>query len=54
MILQVGIVLFLVIIAIYTVLYGIDNWKEKNYFGAIGLLLLSITVMVMPLYFLFT
>lgn len=45
-----GIVL---IIAFYTVLFGIDNYREKNLLGFWAILLLALIITALPFYMLF-
>jgi hypothetical protein len=41
------------IIAFYTLVFGLETWKEKNQIGFFALAALSITVVALPLYVLF-
>ena len=38
---------------LYTMSYGIWTWKRKNKLGAVMLFLLSITIVVLPIYTIF-
>jgi hypothetical protein len=45
--------LLILIVAFYTVLFGIENWKEKNYRGFLGITLLALTIVLLPFYLIF-
>ena len=45
--------LIAVIIAFYTFVFGLENWKEKNHLGFFALVALAIITVVLPLYVLF-
>jgi hypothetical protein len=40
------------VIAFYTVLFGVDLLKIKNYGGFIAVVLLAVTIVGLPIYFL--
>ncbi len=43
----------IVLIVIYTVSYGVYEWKKKNKFGAIMVFLVSLACLTLPAYQLF-
>lgn len=45
--------LLVLIVAFYTVLFGLENWKEKNYRGFAGLIFLALVTIILPFYMLF-
>lgn len=44
---------FTLIVAFYTILFGWENYRQKNYSGAVALAVLALTIAGLPVYFLF-
>jgi ammonia channel protein AmtB len=44
------IIIFLVVVVVYTVSYGIWTWKKKNWFGAIMVFTLALVTIGLPIY----
>jgi hypothetical protein len=40
------------IIAMYTILFGIEEWKQKNYSGSFAIIFLACVVVALPFYIL--
>lgn len=53
MFLRIVAVAFTLVIAFYTVLFGWDNFQQKNYSGAVALVVLALTIAGLPVYLLF-
>ena len=41
------------IIAFYTILFGLEEWKQKNYSGCCAIILLALAETALPVYVLF-
>ena len=41
------------IIAFYTILFGVEQWQEKNYGGALAIMVLAAVVVGVPFVMLF-
>jgi hypothetical protein len=46
-------VLFTVLVALYTVFFGVEQWREKNYSGFFAIILLALVIVGLPFYILF-
>jgi hypothetical protein len=44
----------LLILFIYTTSYGMWTWKKKNYFGAIIVFVLAVSIIALPVYTILT
>lgn len=42
-----------ILVALYTVLFGLDNLRQKNYSATIALMVLALTIAGLPVYILF-
>ena len=40
------------LVALYTILFALENWKEKNRSGAIAIILLALVELCLPFYLL--
>lgn len=45
--------LFLIYICIYTFSYGVWTWKKKNITGALMVILLGLSALLLPMYMIF-
>jgi hypothetical protein len=46
-------VVITLIVAFYTVLYGLEILKEQNRVGAVAVMILALAIMVLPVYMLY-
>lgn len=50
---RVIVIVFLLLNFIYTISYGIWTFKDKNLLGAIAVILLSLSILIFPIYTMF-